>query len=255
MHACWRLLCSIAVGFGFLWVGMGNGDVIRRSNSTREVRQFGGAAGFTIRAGSGALWIPDDGSNEVVRIDPKRVRPAARIRVPGRAWGVAAGQRNVIVVSVPTAGPVTGPDGVRLLHRLDPNTNTLSAPLVRVRCDVGVAVATDAVWTLDSCNGVLSRRDSRTLRPRAERTVRAPCQTPKLGFGSVWLASRGGVLRIDPTTLRVVAMIPARSLTLAIGAGFVWALDEPHSTIRKIDPRTNRVVAGPWLVATNPSRS
>jgi hypothetical protein len=170
----------------------------------------------------------------------------ARIRVPGRAWGLAAGSRTVIVVSVPTTGPVTGPKGVRLLRRLDPETNRLSPPLARVGCDVGVAVGSRAAWTLDACTGVLARRDLRTLAIERQTQTQVLPQTPALGYGSVWLASRGGTLRIDPVTFRTSARIPARSLQLAAGSGFVWALDTGSGgrppTVRKIDPATNRVV-------------
>ena len=275
---------SIAVGFGSVWVGMGNGDIVRldartgekqarfrgsamsfvhgltvgygavwgargrivridpRRNSVREVRGVGSATLFAIDRAAGALWLADDGSNEVVRIDPRRMRLAARIPVPGRAWGVAAGNDHVIVVSVPGAGPVTGPVGRRFLRRLDPRTNRLSAPLARVGCEPGITVGAGAVWTFDFCSGVLARRDPRTLRVTRTAKFGVLSQKPAVAFGSVWLASRGGVLRVDPDTLRVVARIPARSLTIAIGEGSVWAFDPAHLVVRKIDPRTNRVV-------------
>lgn len=274
---------SLAAGYGSVWIGMGNGDVIRvdgrsgreqarlrvtttsfvhgiaaaygavwalrggltridpRRNKSRGVRD-GSPTAFTLRVGSGSLWIADDGSNEILRIDPIRERLAARVGVPGRAWGVAAGPKDVVVLSVPGRGPVTGPDGTRFLYRLDPATDRLSPPLARVGCDVGLAVGADAVWSFDSCTGVLARRDSRTLRVVKQVKTGVLSQKPALGFRSVWLASRGGVLRIDPVTLVTVARIPARSLTLAVGGGFVWALDGLHRTVRKIDPGTNRVV-------------
>jgi streptogramin lyase len=282
---------SIAAGYGSVWIGMGNGDVIRldsrsgqvqarlrgvptsfvhgvaaaygavwalrgsltridpRSNRAKVVRGVGSATAFALRAGARSLWIADDGSNKILRIDPARERVAARVRVPGRAWGVAAGPKDVVVLSVPGPGPVTGPDGTRILHRLDPATDRLSAPLDRADCDVGLSVGADAVWSFDSCTGVLARRDLQTLRPVIEVKTGVLSQTPLLGFGSVWLASRGGVLRIDPATLIVLARIPARSLTLAVGGGFVWALDPLQFVVRKIDPDTNRVV-GRFEVAT-----
>jgi hypothetical protein len=77
--------------------------------------------------------------------------------------------------------------------------------------------------------------------------------TPVLGFGSIWLARRGGTLRVDPKTLRVLAVIPPRSVGVAVGAGFVWALDiggfGRRPTVRKIDPETNRVVGSPFGIA------
>lgn len=297
---------SIAAGFGSLWVGMGNGDVLRydadsgrqngrlksgsvgfvhglavgsdavwvlwsgaqggrvtrvdpRHNATRDIPKAGAATAFGITAGTGSIWIADDGSNEILRIDPDQARLVARIRIPGRAWGIAAGPRSVIVVSVPTEGPVSGPSGTRFLRRLDPRTNRLSAPLARATCDVGVAVGSQAVWTLNACTGILARRDPLTLKVRRQRAMHVLSQTPVLGFGSLWLARRGGTLRVDPTTLRTLAVIPARSVVVAVGSGSVWALDvggpRRRPQVRKIDPRTNRVLGSPFFIVGNSAGS
>jgi DNA-binding beta-propeller fold protein YncE len=234
---------GLVVAYGAVWVV--RGEVLRidpQGYVARTVPGAGSATAFSIRAGAGALWVADDGSNEILRIDPERARLVARVPVPGRAWGVAAGPGAVVVLSVPRRGPVTGPVGPRLLHRVDRRTNQLSAPLAQLGCDAGIAVGHGAVWTFDACNGMLARRDPRTLRVLQQRKLRAVSQTPALGFGSVWLASRAGVLRVDPATLRIRATIPARSLAVAVGADAVWALDHAHATLRKVDPRTNRVV-------------
>jgi streptogramin lyase len=293
---------SIAAGFGSVWIGMGNGDVLRfdaatgrqqarlrsapagfvhaltvsygavwvvRDGVTRidprrdvavDIRGTASGAAFAIAAGAGSVWVADDRANEILRIAPRRATLIARVRVPGRAWGVAAGRENVIVVSVPTGGPVSGPDGPRLLSRLNPKTNELSPPLARLICDAGVTVALQAVWTLDACNGVLARRDPHTLEVRRERAMRVLSQTPVFAFGTLWLARRGGTLRVDPTTLRVRAVIPARSVALAAGAGFVWAFDaggvRRRPALRRIDPRTNRVIGSPLsFTADTPARA
>lgn len=291
---------SIAARFGSVWIGMGNGDVLRidaalvgregrledgaagfvhglavsdgalwilrdrvtrfdpRHKTGRDVPGTGSATTFGIAAGAGAIWVADDGSNEILRIDPRQARLQARIRVPGRAWGVAAGGGNVIVVSVPTRGPVMGPDGVRLLRRLDPVTNRLSAPLARLSCDVGLVVARRAVWTLDACTGMLARRDPRTLKVVRQTRIGVLSQTPVLRFGSVWLASRGGTVRVNPTTLSTTAVIPARSVAVATDSESVWALDVGGSrrrpAVRKIDPQTNRVVGAATIAAPKSGR-
>jgi DNA-binding beta-propeller fold protein YncE len=282
---------SFAAGFGSVWIGMGNGDVLRLDAQTgrQQARLRSGHSGFVhalavgygalwvvrdrvaridpghrltleipgtasgtafaIAVGAGSVWVADDGANEILRIAPKRAKLIAGVDVPGRAWGVAAGRESVIVISVPTNGPVSGPDGSRLLRRLNPKTNELSRPLARLTCDAGVAVTSRAVWTLDACTGVLARRDPRTLEVRRERAMHVLSQTPVFAFGSLWLARRGGTLRVDPTTLRVRAVIPARSVAVAVGAGFVWAFDaggpQRRPALRRIDPRTNRVIGSP----------
>jgi virginiamycin B lyase len=282
---------AIAAGFGSLWIGMGNGEVLRfdarserlearfkagpqafvhalavgddalwvlrdrltridaRLDHVRDLPRTASPTGFALAAGAGSVWIADDGRNEIVRVDPRLRRVVARVRVPGRAAGVAAGPRGAVVLSVPTSGPITGPDGPRLLRRIDIDNGKLSRPLVRVTCDVGVTVGARAVWTYNACTGVLARRDRRTLAVLRQRAMHVLSQSPAFGFGSLWLARRGGTLRVDPVTLRVVAEIPARSVVVTIGAGYVWAFDAGNPgrrpTIRRIDPRTNRLSGRP----------
>lgn len=161
----------------------------------------------------------------------------------------------MIVVSVPTEGPVSGPEGVRFLRRLDPKTSKLSAPLARTTCDVGVAVGSQAIWTLNGCTGILARRDPHTLKVRRQKAMHVLSQTPALGFGSLWLARRGRALRVDPMTLRVLGDIPARSVAVAVGARYVWGLDvggvRRRPSVRKINPRTNRVTGSPVFLAAS----
>ena len=290
---------SIAAGFGSLWVGMGNGDILRfdaesgrrvarlaggaatfvhglavdgeglwvvrdgvsridpRQNRTSDVAGTASATVFAVAIGAGSVWVADSRWNEIIQVEPRRAKVVARIRVPGRAWGVAAGPRDVIVESVPTTGPTTGPEGTRLLRRLDPRTSRLSAPLARLNCDAGIVVGGQAAWTLDACTGVLARRDPHTLAVRRERAMHVLSQSPALGFGSLWLARRGGTLRVDPKTLRVVAEISARSVVVTVGAGYVWAFDVGgpgrRPSVRRIDPRTNRVT-GPLVFLTGSGR-
>jgi streptogramin lyase len=277
---------SIAAGDGVLWVGMGNGDVLAvdgaRDRVARRVtggptsyvhsladrfgalwivrgelsrfdprrdtlREVPGTAGATVIAASaGAVWLADDSSVGVLRIDPLRATVTARVPVPGRTLGIAAGADSVIVVSAPTSGPITGPQGARQLRRIDPRTNRLSPPLARLDCDVGVAAGSRFVLTFDMCTGVLARRNPVTLRVQRQTRTGLLSQTPALGFGSVWLASRGGTFRLDPRTLQIVARIDARSVVVTVGPGAVWAFDPGYgrrpATIRQIDPATNRLV-------------
>jgi hypothetical protein len=282
---------SIAAGFGSVWIGFGSGDIVRLdassgrrrarftgmgfvhgvaaaagaiwvvgatvtrvdpvTGSKRDVPGLAGADPVEFAAGAGNVWVVDAGSDEILRVDPGRLKIAARVRVPGRAWGVAAEDTEILVLSVPHSGPVTGPAGARLLQRLASRSLRLSAASASLHCDAGMAVGFGAVWTLDACSGSLSRRDSRTLKVERQRKLGVLSQTPALGFGSVWLASRGGVRRIDPRTLRTVAVIRARSLTVIVGDGAVWAFDPAHDLLRKIDPHTNRVSGTPIVVSTH----
>lgn len=239
---------GLAVGHRAVWILRGRVTKFDpRSGAAREVRGIGSATAFALAVGAGAVWVADDGSNSVVRIDPRRMRRAAVIRAPGRAFGLAARGRHVFVVSVPSSGPVTGPGGRRLLHRINPKTNRLSPPLVELDCDPGIAIGTETVWTSDPCSGALVRRDAKTLR--ATGRIEAPTgSAPILGFGSVWLVGGDRLLRVNPATLRITASLAVRGSAAAIGADAVWVLSMGNGIrgkVIRVDPRTNRVVGRP----------
>ena len=244
---------GLVVAHGAVWVLRGSlAKLDPRTGRSREVDDFGSATAFTIAASDRALWIADDGANTIVRIDPAGARRAAVIRVPGRAVGLAARGRHVLVVSVPRSGPVTGPSGRRLLRRIDPQTNRLSPPLVELDCDPGIAVGRAAVWTTDPCAGWLVRRDPATLRPTGR--VRVPrWHVPVLGFGSVWLVGGKKLFRVDPGTLVVQAWIRARGDTAAAAAHAMWVLSwggAVRGTVTRVDPKTNRVIGRPVRVVS-----
>jgi hypothetical protein len=111
---------------------------------------------------------------------------------------------------------------------------------------VAIEVSSTAIWTLDTCSGVLARRDPDTLRVERQTQTDVRSFDLAFGFGSIWLPSHRGTLRVDPVTLEITSRIPAaRSFLIAVGSGSVWALDtgsgQRRATIRKIDPATNRI--------------
>jgi streptogramin lyase len=77
-----------------------------------------------------------------------------------------------------------------------------------------------------------------------------------LGFGSAWLAcGTNGVQRVDPTTGAVVARIrvPGAGLwSIAAGEGSVWAVELQGTTLYRISPGSNLVLAAIPLGARVP---
>jgi virginiamycin B lyase len=69
-----------------------------------------------------------------------------------------------------------------------------------------------------------------------------------VGAGAVWVATWGvehsRVVRIDPTSNRVVAstVVPLGQATVAVGEGAVWVASSSDNSVSRIDPATNRVV-------------
>jgi hypothetical protein len=233
-----------------IWVAESD-RLLRIDARSRSVHAIAGTRhAFTISADADGVWTVGD-PNRITRVDPRRSRIVASIRVPGRAWGVATGPAGVFVSWVPTQGAVSGPGGKRLFRRLDPDTNRPTGSTLRLGCDQAVAVGRSAVWTSDQCSGELVRRHPRTLRSTGSIQALSH-QRPVLAFGSVWLTGRGRVVRIEPGTLRIVASIRVRASALAAGARAIWALDVGSGRsgfLRRIDPSTNTLAGRPVHIA------
>jgi virginiamycin B lyase len=69
-----------------------------------------------------------------------------------------------------------------------------------------------------------------------------------VGFGAIWVAGQGALLRIDLRTNRVVAIIPTpvsgESASIAFGEGAVWVTSgQANGVVYRVDPAANRVTA------------
>jgi YVTN family beta-propeller protein len=67
-----------------------------------------------------------------------------------------------------------------------------------------------------------------------------------VGFGSLWVTTNHGELvRVDPTTNRVLAKISVGSFPVGIVEGFgsMWQANHDDGTLDRIDPTSNRVIA------------
>jgi hypothetical protein len=69
-----------------------------------------------------------------------------------------------------------------------------------------------------------------------------------VGFGAIWVAGQGALLRIDLRTNRVVATIPTpvtgESASIAFGEGAVWVTSgQANGVVYRVDPAANRVTA------------
>jgi len=100
--------------------------------------------------------------------------------------------------------------------------------------------------------GAVAAAPSRTPVPDGGLTVAAAIEVGGTPSGlaaaadDVWVATgRGGVVRIDPATDRVVHRIRPGGAVTAVAAGFgdLWAIDAVGDRLLRIDPRTNRILA------------
>lgn len=135
-----------------------------------------------------------------------------------------------------------------------------TTPLAQVR-DAAIALRGGPDWLtsykgfvwVKRDDGFVTRLDPHSNKPRGE--VRADtksdqfCQGIGSGGGAVWSCSGSDVVRIDPTTVKVVASIPAGKVfdqgRLVVAAGHVWVLTGEGDRLTGIDTATNR--AGPEI--------
>lgn len=125
----------------------------------------------------------------------------------------------------------------------------------------GLALGGGFLW-VTGVDGTLFRIDPSTNRlvgePLKVDLNRGPTQigAVEFGAGSVWVLRPGGVLRIDPTTLRVVASIEVASILngLLVTDDAVWITlpDSEDNSLVRIDPSTNSVIGSPIKVGERP---
>jgi DNA-binding beta-propeller fold protein YncE len=175
-------------------------------------------------AGAGALWVASTFLHTVSRVDPATNTVTATIDIsdpatdPGHGPGALAFGHGSLWV-------VDGSADCSCVHRIDPATNRvvetipLGVPASQGRiAPLDLVITTDAVWV--------------THRWGSE------------------LALDGGVLRIDPATNRVVAVVALGSSPetggptgIAAAPGVVWVGVPSSKSVVRIDPATNSAIA------------
>jgi virginiamycin B lyase len=158
--------------------------------------------------GAGSLWVGAWRDREVVRVDPRSNRIAARFPVGGQnPAGLAVGAGTLWVAHSDTDTVV----------RLDPRTGRVIARIPL---------------------GLLPFEVARGDRHFVPSVV-------AVGAGAGWVATaRGAVARIDPATNHVVAVIrlaPKGPAGIAVAGRSVWVA-EGSDGVARIDAATNRLL-------------
>lgn len=108
----------------------------------------------------------------------------------------------------------------------------------------GNAQCFGSVWVADNEESTVLRVDPSTGVVQTRIPAHDPWEVA-CGDRDVWITSNGiGVRRIDPRTNRIVATarVPYPNVTLAVGGGFAWTSNETNGTVYKID-REGEIVA------------
>jgi streptogramin lyase len=252
---------TIAAGYGSVWVGTGNGTLVRADARLRQIThrllrespaQYGFIHGLAV--GFGSVWVAQGWYDTLKRVDPRTNR-TVDIR-PRGAWTatlVAAG-----------AGAIWVGDFNRdAVFRVEPRTNRVSAR-IPVPGRLWALVAGPAgVWIVAAAGDRVTpatRREVRLLDARTNR-IGPPLLTSRCDFA---LAVGSRRLWVSDLCARTVTAVGDRigravrvgeaSVGLVVGAGAVWVLSQADRTVSRLDPRTGRIVAtipvrGTWLAA------
>ena len=141
---------DVAHGGRFVWVGVGNGQLIRFDPGTgRDVKRAIGDSIDAIAFGHGSVWTLDVVGETLTRFDPDTMRRLAQIQVDGDR--VAIGDAGVWVLSR-TLGTLT---------RIDPSTNDVTGVVQVGSAPTGIAAGAGAIWVGDE-DGVIRRVDEDT---------------------------------------------------------------------------------------------
>jgi virginiamycin B lyase len=269
---------GLAVGGGYVWAtAPAAGEVLRIdpvSYRIKPVRVGGFPVGITVAEGS--VWFVDRDRAELGRLDPRTGQPVGRpIRVGGAPEWLARATHYLFV-----GDPVHG-----TVSRIDVRSGKVSGRPIRVAPPAlaapGLPVAPAAggsVWVSSFASSTLARVSASSTTPAPRAVIASSGQTAAVharvlprggtvvarirlgrgapaplgggaltvGEGAVWAISavESTLMRIDPARNRVVARIPVPPpAAMAAGDGAVWLTEPSNDTLVRIDPATNKPTA------------
>jgi streptogramin lyase len=225
--------------YGAVWVANdGSGTLARIDPRTNRVtRRARLRPGvFSVTHGFGALWVVNYARNTLTRVNPSTMRTRS-VRVGAVPDGVLAAYGRVWVTAWEAGRLVeVDPRSLKIVRR----TRIGARPS-------GLRAAAGAVWVgFGRSATAVARVDPRTRRiERVPVGVRAPAVF-SVGTRDLWIKAGDNVLvRLDPFTRNVRARLSFGG-TLAHGAlasdGTIWLPDKERDVVHRVDPKTSTVV-------------
>ena len=261
----------LTTGYGAVWI-IGWGIIYRVDPATAGTVAAIPAPGVGgklsgIATGAGAVWVTSNGGHiGVYRIDPRANRVAAFIGLQPNPTGITVAHGRVWVTE-----PKEGPG---IVVRINPRTNRVSGPPIRVGVGPGAIVSgAGTLW-------VASMHYVSRINPATGAVVNARggpwggtdrlgnakvYMIDAVGAGSLWTIGANVVQRLDPANGQVTAAIPVPHAWYVIfWHGLAWALTgvapSGLGTVVGIDPASNRVVihgapfrGAPMAIAAGPT--
>jgi hypothetical protein len=224
---------------GFIWVKRDDGIVTRvdpgGNKPSGEVRADTKSEQLCqgIGAGGGAVWSCS--GSDVVRIDPKRMRVVASVRV-GKVF-----DQGRLVFADGHIWVLTG-EGDRLVG-IDTATNSPGPEIeLPVKCGE-LGPGPETVWAVCPLSNRVVAVDVAARSIKGELEL----ESPSSAYGTetdVWVGYRDGFARVDAESLEQVAIFasldPGAGGDVAVDAGSVWVRTE-EGFLHRIDERSNTI--------------
>jgi streptogramin lyase len=232
--------CGIASGFGSVWVANdGSGTLARVDPRTNRVlrRIRIGRGACSVVTGSGFVWATNYRTGSIARVTPGTGR-VDRLKVGAEPFDVLVAAGRVWA-TVWGEGDVVevDPRRVRVLRRLDVGPYP-----------AGLAQRAGAIWVGfgRSATSVARIEPSGGAVPRVPVGVEAPAWF-STGTRDLWItADDNALVHLDPRTQRVLGTARfGRTLghPAAAGDGTVWVPDKEIDRVFRVDPASGRPVA------------
>jgi outer membrane protein assembly factor BamB len=217
------------VGVGdVLWVQSANGTLVRfdarRGRELERLRVGRGVVGL-VSAPSG-LWGLEQGTNDVVHLDPTSGDVIGRVPIEPPLAGIAAQGDRIWTVS-----------GREAVVRIDPRTHAIADRIVIERFEPeGVAIDGPILWISSSFEGTLVRVDTRT----GKVLDRIPTDGPLFGGvvlgDSFWASGNDGTLfRLDAESGDVLERRDLLGFGPIPAAGNLWTVDFLSDAVYRLD--------------------
>jgi ABC-type transport system substrate-binding protein/streptogramin lyase len=194
-------------------------------------------------AGGGALWVADQGSSTLLRIDPLHGDDVRRIELPRPPGVVNGGVKPEIHGLAVGSGSLWAAHGLSVVDRVDMATGRLAGRVVLTGARTPVT-GDGQVWALTDLGNAVR------IDPRTNRIVARAHLHPNLAGGAVqngylWVAisQDGAVWKIDPAgeVQGTVRTGPSPGSGMLAADGAVWVASGRAGTVSRIDATTGDV--------------
>lgn len=203
---------------------------------------------YGLAASSDAVWVADQATNFVYRVDAVTNAITDRIQVAAKPIAIAVDDGAVWVASTDR----------QMVTRIDASTRKVVAEIPMGTTPSALCVGGGAVWVANSDDGTIARIDPQTNKQvdsldANTDSAKLDIQGMTFAAGSLWVTGKaksgvtlwGALLRrIDPQSKQLVARVPMTPDVFGVVGDdqAVW-VNRKSGTLYRIDPRTSKVVA------------